>query len=228
MENTQSISRRSLVIIGAFIVVILALGFYYKSSLMQKFSIGETAVVAEVSDDSPIAFYKNPAYGYQFSYEKAKFTLVQANMSPLGAKTAVAGVKLMDTTRAADLGKGGCSYGDASKQTTCNADLENGLFFGIMKTDLESAFAGMKQPEMLKVVAINDTDVYQYTEDMKGSGTDYFFWPLSDNTTLLVARTYVGNSAPTNFDTMLLLNAMTFPGMVKNSQADESAHVNKK
>lgn len=228
MENTQSISRRSLIIIGAFVIVILALGFYYKSNIMQKFSIGETAVVAEVSDDSPIAFYKNPAYGYQFSYEKAKFVLVQANLSPLGAKVPVAGVKLIAADRAASLGKSGCSYGDASKQTTCNADLENGLFFGIIKADLETALSGAKNPAQLKAVAINDTDVYQYTDDVKGSGTDYFFWPISDDTTLVVARSYVGASAPTNFDTMLLLNAMSFPGMVKNSQADESAHAVKK
>lgn len=195
---------------------------------MQKFSIGETAVVAEVSDDSPIAFYKNPAYGYQFSYEKAKFTLVQASVAPLGTGASVAGVKLVDTVRAADLGKGGCSYGDASKQTTCTAEMENGIFFGIVKADLETALSGVKNPAQLKVVAINDTDVYQYTDDVRGSGTDYFFWPLSDDTTLLVARKYVGASAPTNFDTMLLLNAMTFPGMVKNSQADESIQANKK
>ena len=224
MENTQSISRRSLVIIGAFVIVILALGFYYKSSIMQKFSIGETAVVAEVSDDSPIALYKNPAYGYQFSYEKAKFSLVQASILPLGVKTAVAGVKLIDTARAADLGKGGCSYGESGKQTTCNADMENGLFFGIVKADLETALSTVDNPSLLKAVAINDVDVYQYSIGAEGDGMDYFFWPITDEATLLIARKYTGASAPTNFDTMLLLNAMTFPGMVKNSQADEAAH----
>ncbi len=228
MENTQSISRRSLVIIGAFVLVILALGLYYKSSLMQRFSIGETAVVAEVSDDSPVAFYKNPAYGYQFSYEKAKFSLVQASIFPPDSKTAVAGVKLIDAARAADLGKGGCSYGASGKQTTCNADMENGLFFGIMKADLETALSTVSDPTLLKAVAINDVDVYQYSIGAEGDGMDYYFWPITDEATLIIGRKYSGASAPTNFDTMLLLNAMTFPGMVKNSQADESAHAPKK
>lgn len=228
MENTQSISRRSLVIIGVFILVILALGFYYKSAIMQKFSIGETAVVTEVSDNSPIAVYQNPAYGYQFSYEKAKFALVQAQIMPPGSTTAVPGVKLIGADRTATLGKTGCVYGASKTQTTCSADLENGLYFGIIKSDLETALSGVKNPTQVKAVAINDVDVYQYTEDVKGSGTDFFFWPISDEATLLVARSYVGTSTPTNFDTMLLLNAMTFPGMVKDSQSDESAHAPKK
>jgi hypothetical protein len=228
MENTQSISRRSLVIIGVFVLVILALGFYYKSNIMQKFSIGETAVVAEVSDDSPIAFYKNPAYGYQFSYEKATFSLVQAQLVPPGSKTAVAGVKLIPADRAASLGKSGCTYGESGKQTTCNADMENGLFFGIVKADLETALSTVDNPSLLRAVAINDVDVYQYSVGAEGDGIDYYFWPITDDTTLVIGRKYTGVSVPTNFDTMLLLNAMTFPGMVKNSQADEAAHAKKK
>ncbi len=227
MENTHTVSRRSLTIIGVFVLVLLALGWYYKSAIMQKFSIGETAVVAEVTDNSPIAFYKNPAYGYQFSYEKANFALVQAQAVPPGSKTAVPGVKLIAADRAASLGKSGCTYGESGVQTTCNADMENGLFFGIVKADLETALSGVDNPSLLKAVAINDVDVYQYSIGAEGSGVDYYFWPITDEATLLIARKYVGASMPTNFDAMLLMNALSFPGMVKNSQADESAHTKK-
>ncbi len=120
---------------------------------MQKFAIGETAVVAEVSDDSPVAFYKNPAYGYQFSYEKAKFSLVQASIFPPESKTAVAGVKLIGADRAASLGKSGCTYGESGKQTTCNADMEDGLFFGVMKADFETALS-VANPSLLRAVVL--------------------------------------------------------------------------
>ena len=225
----KNISTNAWRIIGAVAVVVLAL-IYFRSDVMHVLGLGETSLAVETETGSPIAFYKNPAFQYQFSYAKKDFTLLESQITLNDIKQPIVGVKLLPVDRAAKVGKDSCMYGESGMSTTCNVASENGIFFGVIKTDIETALSGFGSLPM-RMVNIADVDVVQYSMGAEGSGVDYFFWPMSDNTTLVVARNYttqfspkIVNSSPTNEDLMLLLNALTFPGIVKNSQANEADH----
>ena len=129
----------------------------------------------------------------EYSFDESQLTLTEVVLAlpPDYENTAFAS-KLIPEERAQMLGTEQCSYGQSGLTTACDAEKEAGLALSLLERPIEEyreAFAERGIKEALKPSSLGGAAGFAFTAQAEGSGTEYRFLSV-DEQTLLLARTF--------------------------------------
>lgn len=128
--------------------------------------------------------------GFEVLYPADIFAVVPISKAvPPNYGTKHSGNKLISLSRVSKLGKKECSNGQTVNPVVCNADSEGGIEFILINTSAQNLTTTLDS-SIKSTVTIAGKEAVKYSIGAEGDGADYYYFPMSSNKTLVIARYY--------------------------------------
>jgi len=199
-------------IILAVLIVVLVGALVYvtvinKPTATQQPQASDTQVVPPTGDTAqtpPPASQNRPGWktysgvGFEVQYPENTFAMVTltSKILPPAYTTVYTGIKLVTPIAAAKLGKTECNYGQSGKTVVCAAEFEQGVTFFKVDSSASTLVSDLDQYAGKTNVMLAGKQTVKWSIGAEGEGADYYFYPLSQNTTLVIMRRYGTDGFP--------------------------------
>lgn len=144
-------------------------------------------------ENSSLNKIENPYF--EVNYDASLFSKVPVQISlPTNYTISYSGIKLLDSKSFSNMGKKECSSGELSEEmSVCTAENQPGLSFILINKSIDNEVSLFNKVGVSESVIGNKKFVIAKISSV-GSGSIYYFYPVSTDKTLIIKRSIIENN----------------------------------